>query len=137
MRYLGLDLGSRTLGISISDVTHTIASTLKTVRFEDSDYDSLIPIIKEIIDEFKISKIVLGLPKNMNDTIGDRGNICLEFKNCSSNCFEFNITFCKSVLIFLYLYFNVKHKSLKVFISIVLSSILSETKFLSPSQYVT
>ena len=80
MRYLGLDLGSRTLGISISDVTCSIASTLKTIRFDDSCYDSLIPIIKEIIDEFKISKIILGFPKNMNGTIGERGNICLEFR---------------------------------------------------------
>ena len=89
MRYLGLDLGSRTLGISISDVTCSIASTLKTIRFDDSCYDSLIPIIKEIIDEFKISKIILGFPKNMNGTIGERGNICLEFREKLVN--ELNI----------------------------------------------
>ena len=80
MRYLGLDLGSRTLGVSISDVTHTIASTLKTIRFDDSSYDSLIPLIKDIVDEFEVCKIVLGFPKNMNDTIGERGNICLFFR---------------------------------------------------------
>ena len=39
MRYLGLDLGTRTLGISISDTTRTIASTLKTIRYEENDYD--------------------------------------------------------------------------------------------------
>lgn len=72
MRYLGLDLGTRTLGISISDTTKTIASTLKTIRFNDSDYDALIPELKSIIDEYNITKIVLGLPKNMNNTMGDR-----------------------------------------------------------------
>lgn len=80
MRYLGLDLGTRTLGISISDMTLTIASTLKTIRFSDSDYDSLIEPLKKIIDEYNISKIVLGYPKNMNNTIGDRCKTTLEFK---------------------------------------------------------
>ncbi len=80
MRYLGLDLGTRTLGISLSDITLTIASTYKTIRFEDSKYDSLIPELSEIIKEFKISKIVLGFPKNMNNTIGDRCETTLEFK---------------------------------------------------------
>ncbi len=81
MRYLGFDLGTRTLGIAISDVTHTIATTYKTIRFEEKDYDSLIPEIKQIIDEFKVSKIILGLPKNMNNTLGDRSLETLAFKD--------------------------------------------------------
>lgn len=81
MRYLGLDLGTRTLGISLSDTTLTIASSFKTIRFNDSDYDSLIPELKSLAEEFKISKFVLGLPKNMNNTIGDRGQTTIEFKN--------------------------------------------------------
>lgn len=81
MRYLGLDLGTRTLGLSISDLTGTIASTLKTIRFEDSDYDSLLPQIKEIVESEKVDKLVLGYPKNMNNTIGERANTTMEFKN--------------------------------------------------------
>lgn len=81
MRYLGFDLGTRTLGISISDRTGTIASVYDTIRFEDSNYISLIPKIKEIIEQEKVDKIVLGLPKNMNNTIGDRGNTTIEFKD--------------------------------------------------------
>lgn len=80
MRYLGFDLGTRTLGISISDKTGTIASVYKTIRFEDSDYQSLIPLIKEIIDLEKPEKIVLGLPKNMNNTIGERAETTINFK---------------------------------------------------------
>mgnify|MGYP003300155835 CR=1 FL=1 len=53
MRYLGLDLGTRTLGISLSDTTLTIASSYKTIRFNDSDYDSLLP---ELINERKESQ---------------------------------------------------------------------------------
>ena len=80
MRYLGLDLGSKTLGISISDRTNTIASIYKTIFFKEDDYDSLIPELKNIVKEEDISVIVLGFPKNMNNTIGKRAEITLEFK---------------------------------------------------------
>ena len=80
MRYLGLDLGSKTLGISISDKTLTIANVLKTLYFKENDYDSLIEPLKEIIDNYDITKIVLGYPLNMNGTIGERAEITLEFK---------------------------------------------------------
>ena len=88
MRYLGLDLGTRTLGISMSDITHTIATSYKTIRFEDSDYDSLLVDLKEIINEFKIEKIILGLPKNMNNSIGDRALTTLEFKDKLEDVFN-------------------------------------------------
>ena len=80
MRYLGLDLGSKTLGVAVSDVSKTIASVLKTIYFESDDYDSLIEPLKEIVLENGIEKIVLGYPKNMDNTIGPRAQIALEFK---------------------------------------------------------
>ena len=80
MRYLGFDLGTRTLGISISDETKTIASILTTIRFNDSEYESIIPEIKKIIEEHNVEKIVLGLPKNMNNTMGDRAETTIKFK---------------------------------------------------------
>ena len=80
MRYLGIDLGTRTAGLSISDTTLTIASPLKTIKFEESNYDCLLPELKNIISELEIKKIILGFPKNMNNSIGDRGKTTLEFK---------------------------------------------------------
>ncbi|MDD3392965.1 MAG: Holliday junction resolvase RuvX [Bacilli bacterium] len=80
MRYLGLDLGTKTLGISISDHTKTIASTLKTVRFNNEDYISLIDVVGDIVKEYEIEKIVLGFPKNMNNTIGERALKTQEFQ---------------------------------------------------------
>lgn len=80
MRYLGLDLGTRTLGISISDITATIANSYKTIRFNEGDYEVLIPELRNIIEEYNIEKIVLGFPKNMNNTIGERGITTLGFK---------------------------------------------------------
>lgn len=91
MRYLGLDLGTRTLGISISDTTKTIASALKTIRFNDSDYDSLLPELKNIIDEYSVSKIVLGLPKNMNNTMGERCLTTIEFQKKLINAFNIEV----------------------------------------------
>ena len=91
MRYLGLDLGTKTLGISISDTTHTIANTLKTIRFEDSNYDSLLPELEKIIDENKISKIVLGYPKNMNNTEGEKCKLTLEFKEKLETTFKIKV----------------------------------------------
>ena len=81
MRCLGLDLGSKTLGISISDKTNLIASVYTTLYFKDEDYHSLIMPLKEIINKEEIDTLVLGLPKNMNNTLGDRALITLEFKD--------------------------------------------------------
>ena len=80
MRCLGLDLGSKTLGISISDLTNCIASVYTTLYFENEDYSSLILPLKEIILKENIDTLVLGLPKNMNNTLGTRALITLEFK---------------------------------------------------------
>ena len=80
MRYLGLDLGSKTLGIAISDMTNTIATIYTTLRFNEDDYNSLIPQLNDIVLKNNVSIIVLGLPKNMNNTLGKRAEITLDFK---------------------------------------------------------
>lgn len=80
MRYLGLDLGTKTLGLSLSDVTGTIASTYKVIRFNENDFDVLLPQLKEIVIKENVNELVLGLPKNMNNTIGDRALVTIEFK---------------------------------------------------------
>ena len=81
MRCLGLDLGSKTLGLALSDATNCIASVYTTLRFNDEDYNSLIEPLREIILKEEIDTLVLGLPKNMNNTLGERAMITLEFKN--------------------------------------------------------
>ena len=76
MRYLGLDLGTKTLGLSISQ--GIIATNLKTIRYDSKD--KLIEQLKNIISENNIDCLVLGFPKNMNNTIGPRAQETLEFK---------------------------------------------------------
>ena len=80
MRYLGIDLGSKTVGLAISDPTLTIASSFKTIFFGNEDYESTIDDIKLIVKENDIGKIVLGLPKNMNNTLGERALITTNYK---------------------------------------------------------
>ena len=79
MKYLGLDLGTRTLGVSISDLTHTIASTYGTIRYDEGDYDYLISELRKIVLLEGVEKVVLGLPKNMNNTLGESAIRCIDF----------------------------------------------------------
>ena len=80
MRYIGLDLGTKTLGIALSDKMGLIASFYKTLEFKEEDYDSLIEPLKEILEKEKVESIVLGLPKNMNNSIGFAGERSIRFK---------------------------------------------------------
>lgn len=80
MKYLGLDLGSRTLGISVSDSLGICATSLKTIHHNE-EYDKLIEEVKKIVADLRIDAIVLGFPKNMNNTIGPKGELSLEFKS--------------------------------------------------------
>ena len=79
MKYLGLDLGTKTLGLAISDPLGIIAPSYKILR-HDEDYDSLLPMLKEEIEKNHIEALVLGFPKNMNNSVGERGEIALAFK---------------------------------------------------------
>ena len=79
MRYLGLDLGSRTLGVAVSDKTGLIASLVKTIRHNE-EYDKLLDEVVSLVKELEVDAVVLGFPKNMNNTIGPKGELSLEFK---------------------------------------------------------
>ena len=71
MRILGLDLGTKTLGLAVSDLTETISSGLTTLRFNENEEKNIIPELKKIVEEYNVSLFVIGLPKNMNNTLGD------------------------------------------------------------------
>ncbi len=85
MRYLGLDLGSRTCGVAVSDIMGMIARPVETIRFEDDDYDTCLEKLQKHIKEFQIKKVVLGLPKHMNGDVGIRGEVSIKFKEKLEN----------------------------------------------------
>lgn len=79
MRYLGLDLGSKTLGIAISDPSGMIASSYQILRHNE-EYERLADEVALLVKEKNIDKIVLGFPKNMDNSIGFKGELSIEFK---------------------------------------------------------
>lgn len=79
-RVLGLDLGSRTCGVAVSDPLGMIARSVETIRFQEDDYEVACARVLEFVKEFDATEIVLGLPKHMNGDIGIRGNVSLDFK---------------------------------------------------------
>ena len=80
MKYIGLDLGTRSLGISLSDITKTVATTYGTVHFEEKDYEKAIEELAAIMEKEPVEKIILGYPKNMNGSVGPRALETEEFK---------------------------------------------------------
>ncbi|MFZ5351128.1 MAG: Holliday junction resolvase RuvX [Bacillota bacterium] len=86
MRIMGLDVGDATIGVAVSDELGMIAHGVTTIRRKKLDID--ISSLKIIITEKNISKIVVGLPKNMNNTIGPRGEITIKFAEELRSRFE-------------------------------------------------
>ena len=81
MRILGLDFGTKTTGVAVSDPLGFTAQGLEIIRRTDSyNLKPTINRIKEICEEYKVEKIVLGFPKNMNNTDGERCQHTLVFK---------------------------------------------------------
>ena len=78
MVYLGLDLGSKTLGISISDRTSTIASSVEVIRY--NNIDELFNRLDEIVYIRKVDAFVLGNPLNLDGSLSKRSEETLEFK---------------------------------------------------------
>lgn len=85
MRYLGFDLGTKTLGVSVSDKTNTITRELPVIRFDFEDYDKALLEAKKVIDEYNITEVVLGLPKNMDGSLGFAAKRSLKFKELLEN----------------------------------------------------
>ena len=81
MRVMGLDYGSKTVGVAISDPLGITAQGIETIeRKEENKLRKTLARIEELVKEYDVEKIVLGFPKNMNNTIGERAEKSLELK---------------------------------------------------------
>ena len=81
MRVMGLDYGSKTVGVAISDPLGITAQGIETIeRKEENKLRKTLARIEELVKEYEVEKIVLGFPKNMNNTIGERAEKTLELK---------------------------------------------------------
>ena len=90
-KVIGLDLGSRTCGVAISDISGILARTYETIRFTDDDYDTCCRRVVEICEKEKVNDIVLGMPKHMNGDVGIRGQISIDFKAKLLEYHPFNV----------------------------------------------
>ncbi|MCF0148363.1 MAG: Holliday junction resolvase RuvX [Clostridium sp.] len=79
MRILGLDIGSKTIGVAVSDPLGWTAQGITTIRRTKKEND--LEEVEKICKEYSVETIVIGLPKNMNGSIGESGERVLEFSN--------------------------------------------------------
>ena len=81
MRVLGLDYGSKTVGVAVSDPMGLTAQGVETIwRKQENKLRQTLARIEELVSEYQVERIVLGYPKNMNNTVGERALKSLEFK---------------------------------------------------------
>ncbi len=82
MRKMGLDFGSKTVGVAVSDPLLITAQGVEIVRRKsENKLRQTLARIEELIVEYEVDELVLGLPKNMNDTLGERAEKTQEFKD--------------------------------------------------------
>ena len=80
MRIIGLDYGTKTVGVAVSDRLGITAQAVETItRKEENKLRQTLARIEALIDEYNVEEIVVGLPKNMNNTIGERAEACRDF----------------------------------------------------------
>ncbi|WP_436871602.1 Holliday junction resolvase RuvX [Mammaliicoccus sciuri] len=80
-RIIGLDVGSKTIGVAVSDAMGWTAQGIDTLRINEENEDFGIDQLIKIIDEYDIDTVIIGLPKNMNNSIGPRGEASIQFKD--------------------------------------------------------
>ena len=81
MRFMGLDYAAKTVGVAVSDPLGLTAQGVETVwRKQENKLRQTMARIEELISEYQVERIVLGYPKNMNNTVGERAVKSLEFK---------------------------------------------------------
>lgn len=79
MKIMGLDVGSKTIGVAVSDAFGWTAQGISTIKWNENDRKSADVELQAIIMEHAVEKVVVGLPKHMNGSIGERGEACIAY----------------------------------------------------------
>ncbi|WEG73733.1 Holliday junction resolvase RuvX [Vagococcus intermedius] len=79
MRTMGLDVGSKTVGVAISDPLGWTAQGIEIIRINENEGNFGYDRVKELVDEYKVTQLVIGLPKNMNNSIGPRAEASMAY----------------------------------------------------------
>ncbi|PXW91588.1 putative Holliday junction resolvase [Streptohalobacillus salinus] len=79
MRKMGLDVGSKTIGVAMSDLMGWTAQGIETIRWNEAETQSADERLQALIDEYEVTEVIVGLPKHMNNDIGERGEKAILF----------------------------------------------------------
>jgi putative holliday junction resolvase len=91
MKIMGLDVGSKTVGVAISDALGWTAQGIETVKINEEAGEFGIERIKELVKEHNVTEFVVGFPKNMNNTVGPRGEASERYKKLLEDTFGFPV----------------------------------------------
>ncbi|MEG0289760.1 MAG: Holliday junction resolvase RuvX [Carnobacterium sp.] len=93
MRTMGLDVGSKTVGVAISDPFGWTAQGIETVKINEIQEEYGLSRISELVKEYEVSKVVIGLPKNMNNSIGPRAEASIRYAELLKEIIQLPIIF--------------------------------------------
>lgn len=93
MRTMGLDVGSKTVGVAISDPFGWTAQGIETVKINEIQEEYGLTRISELVKEYEVSKVVIGLPKNMNNSIGPRAEASIQYAELLKEIIQLPIIF--------------------------------------------
>ncbi|MBM7554671.1 Holliday junction resolvase RuvX [Thalassobacillus pellis] len=93
MKTAGLDVGEKTIGVAVSDAFGWTAQGLTTIKWQEPEFKTAQESLKEIIQQHDVSKVVIGLPKNMNGTIGPRGEASKDFGSHVEKTFQLPVVY--------------------------------------------
>jgi len=93
MRVMGLDVGSKTVGIAVSDPFGWTAQGVEIIRIDEENGEFGFARLGELVKEYKVTKFVVGLPKNMNNSIGPRAEASMEYADKIKELFDLPVDF--------------------------------------------
>jgi putative Holliday junction resolvase len=89
---MGLDVGSKTVGVAVSDALGWTAQGIETVKIDEENGEFGIDRIQELVKQYGVTEFVVGFPKNMNNTIGPRGEASKAYAKLLENTFSVPVT---------------------------------------------
>lgn len=93
IRLMGLDVGSRTVGVAVSDMLGWTAQGIEIIRINEDEKQFGIDRVKELVKHYEVTGFVLGLPKNMNNTLGPRAQASQDYGELLKQTFDLPVDF--------------------------------------------
>lgn len=92
MRVMGLDVGSKTIGVAVSDALGWTAQGIETIKIDEENEKFGMERIRELVKQYDVKEFVVGFPKNMNNTVGPRGEASQRYATLLEQEFGFPVT---------------------------------------------